>query len=54
MFRFRTVAEAADALAAINADYERHCEAARALAESYFDARKVVETILDRALGTGG
>jgi hypothetical protein len=29
MFRFSTLQEAADALAAINADYERHSRAAR-------------------------
>jgi hypothetical protein len=36
LFRFTTVAEAAAALAAVNADYERHCRAARALAENWF------------------
>jgi hypothetical protein len=50
MFRFRTMAEAAAALEAVNADYERHCRAARALAETHFDARKVVTRILDMAL----
>lgn len=50
MFRFTTLAEAAAALEAVNADYERHCRAARALAEIHFDARKVVARILDAAL----
>jgi len=50
MFRFSTLKEAADALAAINADYERHCRAARKLAETYFDARQVVEKIVSHAL----
>jgi len=50
MFRFTTLAEAAAALEAVNADYERHCLAARALAETHFDSRKVVERILDAAL----
>lgn len=43
MFRFGTVEEAAAALDAVNADYQRHCRAAGALAETYFNARKVVE-----------
>ncbi|MGH7149656.1 MAG: hypothetical protein ACREIU_03100, partial [Planctomycetota bacterium] len=50
MFRFSTIAEAAEALEAVNADYERHCRAARAFAETYFDSRKVVGTILGAAL----
>ncbi len=50
LFRFNTVAEAAAALEAVNADYERHCRAARELAESYFDAKKVARRILEAAL----
>jgi glycosyltransferase involved in cell wall biosynthesis len=50
-FRFTTVQEAADALAAINADYERHCRTAREIAEAYFDSRRVVERVLSLALG---
>jgi hypothetical protein len=50
MFRFSTIEEAADALAAVNADYERHCRAAREIAETYFDARQVAERILSTAL----
>ncbi len=50
MFRFTTVAEAAQALEAINADYERQCRAARDLAETYFDAKKVAERILNATL----
>jgi hypothetical protein len=50
MFRFTTVAEAAQALEAINADYERHCNAARDFAETYFDAKKVAERILNATL----
>src|SRR5574341_621473 len=45
MFRFSTLEEAADALATINADYERHCRAAREIAEAYFDAKQVLERI---------
>jgi hypothetical protein len=50
MFRFSTLAEAADALAAINADYERHCRSARQIAEAYFDARQVAASILNCSL----
>jgi hypothetical protein len=50
MFRFSTVREAADALAAINADYEGHCEAAREIAQTHFDAKQTVETILNVAV----
>ena len=50
MFRFSTPAEAASAFDLINADYERHCRAARRLAETQFDAKKVVARILNHAL----
>jgi len=46
-----TAPEAAAALAAINADYPRHCRAARALVERHFDARRVAATILEHATG---
>jgi hypothetical protein len=49
MFRFSTLREAADALATINADYERHSRSAREIAEAYFDARQIVERILSVA-----
>jgi hypothetical protein len=50
MFRFLTLQEAAEALATINGDYERHCEAAREIAETHFDAKQVVARILNVAL----
>jgi hypothetical protein len=53
MFRFSTVEEAADALATIDADYERHCRAARAVAEAFFDARLVLSEILNLAETSG-
>jgi hypothetical protein len=46
LLRFSTVEEAAEALSAINTDYERHCRAARAIAEAFFDARTVLSEIL--------
>jgi len=49
MFRFTTLAEAAAAFAAIDADYDRHARAARALAEARFDARAVAARILEVA-----
>ena len=51
MFRFSSLEEAADALQAVNADYARHCRAARELAEAHFDATKIARRILDVALG---
>lgn len=50
LFRFRSPEEAARALAAAESDYEHHCRAARAVAEEYFDAAKVVGRVLERAL----
>lgn len=53
IFRFRTLQGAADALSAAEADYERHSREARALVEEYFDAQRVVSSVLERALDTG-
>ncbi|MEW5849177.1 MAG: hypothetical protein AB2A00_10190 [Myxococcota bacterium] len=50
LFRFRTLHDAATALDAIQAHHERHCQAARAIAETCFDARKVVAGMLNVAL----
>jgi glycosyltransferase involved in cell wall biosynthesis len=50
LFRFRNLDEAAAALAAVEADYERHCRRARALAEEHFDSRRIVARVLERAL----
>jgi hypothetical protein len=47
--RFSTAAEAAEALATVEADYERHCRAARAIAEEFFDARIVLAGLLNHA-----
>jgi len=54
IFRFSTPAEAAEAFAAINADYERHCRAARQIAVRYFDARRSLATLLNIALSKPG
>jgi len=50
LFRFRSMDEAVRALAAIEADYERHCRLARNLAEEHFDGCRVVPRVLERAL----
>jgi hypothetical protein len=50
LFRFRSMDEAVRALAAVEADYERHCRRARALAEQYFDGCRVVTRVLEQAL----
>jgi hypothetical protein len=39
---FSTIEEVVEALTTINGDYERHCHAARAIAEAFFDARLVL------------
>jgi len=46
MFRFSTMEEAVDAITTINANYDKHCKAARDIAEAYFDARKIAADIL--------
>jgi glycosyltransferase involved in cell wall biosynthesis len=48
--RFRSLEEAADGINRIAGDYERQRSAARELAETHFDARKVAAAILDGAL----
>ena len=50
MFRFSTASEAARAFEVINSDYEKHCRAARQLAETCFDARRVLSDLLSQAL----
>ena len=50
MFRFSSLQEAADALEAVNTNYRRHSEAARQIAETYFDSKHVVREILNHAL----
>jgi hypothetical protein len=50
LFRFRDINEAAQMITLVEADYDRQCRAARALAETYFDAEKVVGRVLEKAL----
>ena len=52
LFAVRTLEEAVTAIDAINGDYRRHCEAARAIAREHFDAVGVAGRLL-RDLGFG-
>jgi hypothetical protein len=50
LFRFRELKEAAHYVERVVIDYEKQCKLARNIAEEYFDARKVVTAVLERAL----
>jgi hypothetical protein len=50
ILQFSSPAEAAEALATVNADYRRHCRSAREIAETYFDASRTTGKILEVAL----
>ena len=50
MFRFSTPKEAARAISVINSDYRKHCQAARRIAETYFDAKQIAREILSKSL----
>jgi hypothetical protein len=47
LLAFEDLEGAVGAVAAVNGDYERHRRAARAIAEEYFDARRVLGRLLD-------
>ena len=49
LFAFTTMEEIVTAIDSINSNYERHCRAARAIAEDYFDAAKVLQRLLTDA-----
>jgi glycosyltransferase involved in cell wall biosynthesis len=51
LFGFRTMEEAVSAIDEINSDYERHCRAARAIAEEHFDAQKIARALLADVAG---
>jgi hypothetical protein len=50
LLRFACLEEAADAVRRVDADYARHAAAARAIAETWFDAKRVVAGLLEQAL----
>ena len=47
---FSTPEEAASAIEDVNSRYEYHCREARQVAESYFDARRVLTELIDSAM----
>jgi hypothetical protein len=49
LLSFRSLDEIVDAVQMINANYAKHSRAARALACEFFEAEKVLESVLDRA-----
>lgn len=49
LLSFRSLGDIVDAVKTINADYAKHSRAARAIAREFFEAEKVVKSILDRA-----
>jgi len=48
---FTTADEAVAGVRELTANYPAHCQAARAVAEEYFDARKVLPRLLEDAMG---
>jgi hypothetical protein len=48
LLSFRTLEEAVEGAQRIVGDYERHCRAARKLAEEFFDTDKVIQTLCDQ------
>jgi hypothetical protein len=50
LFRFEDLRQAIDCLETAAADYDRQSRLARQLAEEYFDAKKVVKSVLERTL----
>jgi hypothetical protein len=49
---FQNMEEAVAGIRAVEGDYERHSRAARALAEEYFDSRKVLSRLIADAMAT--
>jgi hypothetical protein len=52
LFQFSEPKDVLAAFEAINGDYERHCLAARELAETFFDSSKVLVKLLDVAMAS--
>jgi hypothetical protein len=49
LFAFTTMDDVLAAVDAIESDYDKHCRAAREIAESHFGAERVVESLMTRA-----
>jgi hypothetical protein len=50
LLRFKNFDEAIKCIEEAEANYDKHCKLARALAEEYFDAKKVTTSLLERVL----
>lgn len=50
LLRFSSAEQAVAAIASINGSYLHHCQAAREIAEEYFDSQKVLAKILNQAI----
>jgi hypothetical protein len=50
LLSYRNPSEAAAAVRRVSDDYESHCQAARALCEEFFDARRVLGRLLEQSL----
>ena len=50
---FSTPEQALAGIEDVNSRYEFHCRAARAVAEEYFDARKVLPRLIEKAMNAG-
>ncbi|MCU7817016.1 MAG: hypothetical protein KZQ81_17920 [Candidatus Thiodiazotropha sp. (ex Rostrolucina anterorostrata)] len=51
---FKTPEEAVAGIEEIDTRYELHCNAAREIAETYFDSNKVLTVLIDEALSSNG
>jgi hypothetical protein len=49
LFAFSSIGEIVEAVKEINADYPKHCRIAYEIAREYFEAEKVMASLLDRA-----
>ena len=49
LLAFRSLGEIAEGVKMINTDYKKHSDAARRVAREFFEAEKVLKSLLDRA-----
>jgi len=50
---FGTLDDATAAIHDVEAHYQRHAQAARAIAENYFDSEKVLQQLIEETFGSG-
>ncbi|UCE00234.1 MAG: hypothetical protein JSV42_05795 [Chloroflexota bacterium] len=48
LFRFSSIGEAVEAFAAVASNYQKHCIAAREIAETHFDSKEIMASILNQ------